>query len=98
MASCEIVARLRASGYSRLMKEDDEKRVAAKLARIMAMLCVRNTELETLHAGQTPVTRTGDYSDVFVVDADRRHIPWSEVSRIDDAEMRQLMHEIVNRL
>ena len=73
------------------MNKDDEKRVAARLARIMAMLCVRNTQLETLHSGHTPATRTGDYSDVFVVDADGRHIPWSEVSRIDDAEMRQLM-------
>lgn len=62
------------------------------------MLCVRNTQLETLHAGLGPTTRTGDYSDVFFVDADGRRIPWSEVSRIDDAEMRQLMQEIVNRL
>ena len=62
------------------------------------MLCVRNTQLETLHSGLTPVTRTGDYSDVFVVDADGRRIPWSEVSRIDGAELRQLMQEIVNRL
>lgn len=94
----EIVARLRASGYSRLMNKDDEKRVAARLARIMAMLCVRNTQLETLHSGLTPATRTGDYSDVFVEDADGRRIPWSEVSRIDEDEMRQLMQEIVNRL
>lgn len=62
------------------------------------MLCVRNTQLETLHAGLGPITRAGDYSDVFVVDADGRRIPWSEVSRIDDDEMRQLMQEIVNRL
>ncbi|WP_247651347.1 hypothetical protein [Roseovarius autotrophicus] len=94
----EIVARLQASGYSRLMNKDDEKRIAAKLARIMAMLCVRNTQLETLHAGLGPITRTGDYSDVFVVDADGRRIPWSEVSRIDEDEMRQLMQEIINRL
>lgn len=62
------------------------------------MLCVRNTQLETLHAGLSPVTRTGDYSDVFVVDADGRRIPWSEVSRFDEDEMRELMQEIVNRL
>jgi len=92
------VARLQASGYSRLMNKDDEKRVAARLARIMAMLCVRNTQLETLHSGLGPITRTGDYSDVFVVDADGRRIPWTEISRIDDAEMRQLLQEIVNRL
>jgi hypothetical protein len=80
------------------MNEDDEKRIAAKLARILAMLCVRNTQLETLHAGPAPVTRTGDYSDVFVLDADGRRIPWTEVSRINDIEMRDLMRDIVNRL
>lgn len=80
------------------MNKDDEKRVAARLARIMAMLCVRNTQLETLHSGLTPVTRTGDYSDVFVVDADGTSIPWTEVSHIDDNEMRALMQDIVNRL
>ena len=62
------------------------------------MLCVRNTQLETLHAGLGPITRTGDYSDVFVIDADGQRIPWSEVSRIDDAKMCGLMRDIVNRL
>jgi hypothetical protein len=64
----------------------------------MAMICVRNSSLEDLHAGQVPTTRTGDYSDVFVVDADDRRIPWSDVSRIDDDEMRALMRDVVNRL
>jgi len=48
------------------MNHDDEKRTAAKLAKIMAMLRVRNTQLEALHAGQIPFTSTIDYSDVFV--------------------------------
>jgi hypothetical protein len=80
------------------MTPEDEKRVAARLAKIMAMLCVRNSQLETLHAGLSPITRTGDYSDVFVVDADGRRIPWLEVSQIDEDEMRALMRDIVNRL
>jgi len=80
------------------MIPEDEKRIAAKLAKTMAMLCVRNTQLETLHAGPAPVTRTGDYSDVFVLDADGRRIPWTEVSHISDDEMRDLMRDIVNRL
>lgn len=33
-----------------------------------------------------------------MVDANARRIPWSEVSRIDDAEMRELMQDIINRL
>ena len=51
-----------------------------------------------LHAGLVPVTKTGDYSDVVVLDADGRKIPWPEVSHIDDAQMRELMKDIVNRL
>jgi hypothetical protein len=80
------------------MSQNAEHRVAARLAKIMAMICVRNSSLEDLHAGQVPTTRTGDYSDVFVVDADGRRIPWSDVSRIDDDEMHALMRDIVNRL
>lgn len=80
------------------MGKNDEQRVAAHLAKIMAMICVRNSKLEDLHAGQVPATHTGDYADVFVVDADGRRIPWPDVSRIDDDEMRALMRDIVNRL
>jgi hypothetical protein len=80
------------------MKKEAEKRIAAKLAKAMAMICMRNTLLEDLHAGPGPVTRTGDYSDVEVLDADGNRIPWSEVSRINDDEMRDLMRQIVNRL
>ena len=80
------------------MRPEDEDRIAAKLARVMAVACVRNTQLETLHAGLTPVSQAGDGSDVVVVDAAGRRIPWSEVSRISDDEMRALMREIVDRL
>ncbi len=80
------------------MNDADEKRIAAKLARILAILCVRNTTLEDLHAGITPVSKTGDYSDVMVIDAEGREIPWTEVSHLDDEAMRALMRQIVNRL
>lgn len=67
------------------------------------MLCVRNTQLERLHSGltpiiMTPVIRTGDHSDVFVHHADGRRITWTEVSHINDDEIRLLMQEIVNCL
>jgi hypothetical protein len=80
------------------MTPDDEHRIAAQLARLMAVICVRNSRLEDLHAGRVPVSRTGDGSDVIVEDAEGNRIPWSEVSRIDDDEMRALMREIVDRL
>jgi len=84
--------------YHPAMRKEDEKRIAARLAKVMAMMCVRNTRLENLHAGLVPVTKTGDYSDVVVLDAEGRKIPWADVSHIDDAQMRELMKDVVNRL
>ncbi|WP_444451404.1 hypothetical protein ACTTAI_00360 (plasmid) [Rhodobacter capsulatus] len=80
------------------MKVEDEERIAANLSKIMAMICIRNTRLEDLHAGLQPVTLTGDYSDVNVVDGTGRTIPWREVSHLDDQQMADLMREIVDRL
>ena len=80
------------------MANDLERKIASVLSKAMALICVRNTYLESLHAGPGVVSHTGDYSDVIVTDANGRQIPWSEVSRISDDEMRDLMREIVNRL
>lgn len=68
------------------------------LIRIMVLACVRNSELENIHAGLTPVTKTGDYSDVTVIDADGRRILWPEVSHIDDEAMRDLMRQVADRI
>jgi hypothetical protein len=80
------------------MNEEAEERIAAQLAKAMAMLCVRNSRLEDLHAGVVPITKTGDWSDVIVLDADGNRISWRDVSRIDDDEMRALTRDVVNRL
>ena len=80
------------------MSQESEKRMAADMAKIMAMLCVRNTRLENIHTGIVPASNTGDFSDVMVVDADDNKIPWNDVSHFDDNEMRELIREIVNRL
>ena len=57
------------------MNEAAEMRIAARIAKVIAMICVRNSRLEDLHAGQVPVTRTGDWSDVVVIDAADNRIP-----------------------
>ena len=75
-----------------------DDRLASLLVRTMALLCVRNTALEDIHAGSAPVTMTGDWSDVTVVDAEGRRIPWPEVSHFGDDAMRELMREIVDNL
>jgi len=80
------------------MKPADEKRIAAKLAKLMGLMCVRNTRIEAIHTGVAPITKTGDYSDVVVLDAEGRKIPRADVSHFDDDAMRDLMRQIVNRL
>ena len=76
----------------------DQKRIAARLAKVMGLICERNSKLENVHAGVIPVTKAGDYSDVIVLDAEGRRIPWTDVSHINDDQMLWLMMDIVNRL
>jgi hypothetical protein len=64
----------------------------------MTAPCVRHGCLEKLHVGITPVTRAGDYSDVKVIDAEGREIPWNQVSRINQDEMKMLITGVVNRI
>ncbi len=76
----------------------NQKRSESEFAKIMTAACVRRGSLEKLHAGRTPVTRSGDYSDVKVIDAEGREIPWNQVSRISQDEMKMLMTGVVNRI
>lgn len=76
-----------------------DKKMAADFAKTLTVLCVRNdTPLEDLHAGYFPTTKTGNYSDVKVIDGEGREIPWNELSRLDDEEMKKFMKEIVNNI
>ena len=67
-------------------------------AKLLTAACVRRGHLETLHTGITPISLTGDYSDVKVIDAEGREIPWNSVSRIRQDEMKSLMVGVVNRI
>ena len=73
-------------------------RGAGSAARMIGLLCVADSKLGEFGEGERPVTRTGDYSDVVVVDADGRIIPWQRVARLDRTEMERTMREIVDRL
>jgi hypothetical protein len=43
-----------------------------------------------------PDSQTGDYTDV-IVRTPFGEIPWRDLSRFDDAEMKKLMIDVVNR-
>ena len=44
-----------------------DKELAARLAKALAVTCVRNTSLADLRAGISPSSRAGDHSEVMVV-------------------------------
>ncbi len=62
----------------------------------MILQCFRNSMLEDLHAGITPSSASGDYSDV-TVSSPYGVIPWPKVSPLNDEEMKHLMIDVVDR-
>ena len=67
-----------------------------RLAKYLVQQCFRNSALENLHAGIAPSSAAGDYSDV-VVCTPFGEIPWRRLSRFDDAEMKLLIMDVVDR-
>ena len=67
-----------------------------RLAKYLVLQCFRNSRLEDLHAGISPDSAAGDFSDVQVT-SPYGAIPWTEVSRLNDDEMKHLMIDVVNR-
>ena len=85
------------------MSVDDEIRslvthpaIQKRLAKYLVLQCFRNSVLEDLHAGICLDSAAGDYSDVCV-SSPYGDIPWPEVSRLNDDEMKRLMIDVVNR-
>ena len=74
-----------------------ERRDREQLAKALIETCVRNSELEILHAGTFPSSLAGDFSDVKVV-TPYGEMPWARLSRISDAEMKVLMVDVVDRV
>ena len=67
-----------------------------RLAKYLVLQCFRNSRLEDLHAGISPSSACGDYSDVHVT-SPYGSIPWAKASRFNDDEMKDLMVDVVNR-
>jgi hypothetical protein len=51
-----------------------------ELAKILTAMCVRNAEIENNHVGQNIATKTGDYSDGKVIDAEDNDFAWPEIN------------------
>lgn len=71
--------------------------IQQRMAKHIALKCFRNSVLENLHSGKVPNSQTGDYSDV-IVHTPFGQIPWNELSRFDDAEMKALMIDVTDKV
>lgn len=79
------------------MNYENKDKWLQDIALMMAVNCVRNTIIEDYHAGISPSSKTGDFSDVKVV-TPYGEIPWTEVSAISDEQMKVFNIEVVNKL
>ena len=68
------------------------------LANAITVYCFRNTGIEKIHSGITPVSKKGDFSDVLVVDANGKKIAGNKISHISDAEMAKWNKEGANKV
>jgi hypothetical protein len=75
----------------------DEQAWRAALTLALVEKGFRNSGLEELHTGVSPATAVGDYSDVKVI-TPYGEIAWADLARLDDAEMKALMIEVVDRV
>jgi hypothetical protein len=71
--------------------------IQQRLAKYLVGQCFRNSILEDFHAGISPSSAAGDYSDVSV-SSPYGVIPWPKVSRLNDEEMKRLMVDVVNHV
>ena len=69
--------------------------IAVAVARVGGAALIHQKEIL---AGLLPVAKTGDYSDVTVIDGEGRRIPWNDVSHFDDDAMCALTRQIMNRI
>jgi len=80
----------------------NDEELVKKLAKAIVLNGFRNTFLEDIHAGRIPTSKHDDKRDVTVHSPDGKgkfkEIPWNEVSRIDQKEMKKLMIECVNNV
>lgn len=74
----------------------DERLVAKKMAKALAFLCLNKHFKLPLHNGCSPVSKTGDYSDVFITDAEGRQMIWCQACRVSYQEREMMVKDVAN--
>ncbi len=72
----------------------DERLIAKKMAKALTFLCLNEHFKQPLHNGSVPVSKTGDYTDVFIVDAEGKQTVWSQTCRVAYHEREQMVENV----
>ncbi len=72
----------------------DERLVAKKMAKALAFLCLNEHFKLPLHNGKNPVSKTGDYTDVFVTDAEGKQTTWCQTCRVSFHERDLIVQDV----
>ena len=73
-----------------------ENLVAKKMARALAFMCLNEHFKLPLHSGHSPVSHTGDYSDVTITDAKGRQMAWSHACRVSYHEREKMVSDVAD--
>lgn len=74
----------------------DERLVARRMAKALAFLCLNEHFKQPLHNGKKPLSKTGDYTDVFITDAEGHRIIWCQACRVSAVEKTMMMEDVVS--
>lgn len=74
----------------------NERLVAKKMAKALAFLCLNEHFKLPLHNGDNPVSKTGDYTDVFITDAEGNQMIWCQTCRVSYHEREMMVEDVAN--
>ena len=74
----------------------EEKHIAQRMAKALAFMCLNDHFKLPLHSGRSPVSHTGDYTDVVVTDAKGRQMPWNQACRVSYCEREKMMEDVAD--
>ncbi len=74
----------------------DERIVAKKMAKSLAFLCLNEHFKRPLHNGSVPVSKTGDYTDIFITDAEGHRLAWNRTCRVSFYEREMMLEDVAD--
>lgn len=73
---------------------NNENVVAKKMANAVAFMCLKKSLKKKHFNGTLPETVQGDFSDVFIIDANGGKFGWTDCCRLSSQELEELCSDV----